>query len=73
MKILGIDPGSYRMGFGLIEKTGNQMSLLHCETIESRHELLEERLRELGLRLNHLLDVYRPNTAVVEQVFLGKN
>jgi crossover junction endodeoxyribonuclease RuvC len=73
VKILGIDPGSYRMGFGLIEKTGNQMSLIHCETIQSHSELLEDRLRELGLRLNALLELHRPQTAVVERVFLGKN
>lgn len=73
VKILGIDPGSYRMGFGLIERVGDQMSLLHCETIESRHELLETRLCELGDRLNHLLEKFRPDFAVVEQVFLGKN
>ena len=73
VKILGIDPGSYRMGFGLIEKSALGLRLLHCETIQSDRPLLEERLREIGLRLEELLNQYRPQMAAVEQVFLGKN
>ena len=72
--ILGIDPGTTIMGFGLIKEVGNKMSLLLL------NELILNKLDDHYLRLKHifertidLIEKYHPDEIAIEAPFFGKN
>ena len=72
--ILGIDPGTTIMGFGLIKVVGNKMSLILL------NELILNKLDDHYLRLKHifertidLIEKYHPDEIAIEAPFFGKN
>ena len=72
--ILGIDPGTTIMGYGLIYIKENkmeliQMGVLHLSKLNS-HELKLKRIFERTLQL---VDKYKPDEVAVEAPFFGKN
>ena len=72
--ILGIDPGTTIMGYGLIHIKENkmeliQMGVLHLSKLES-HEL---KLKKIFERTLQLVDEYKPDELAVEAPFFGKN
>lgn len=72
--ILGIDPGTLIMGYGLIHIKGKkmeliQMGVLHLSKLGS-HELKLKRIFERTLQL---VDEYKPDEFAVEAPFFGKN
>jgi crossover junction endodeoxyribonuclease RuvC len=74
MRILGIDPGSTATGFGLIERLdGNLIHVAHGTLKPPRTAELAERLSFLHRGLSDIIDRYRPEVAVVEQVFVARN
>lgn len=72
--ILGIDPGSRRTGFGLIEKNGNHNRYVHSGTIRLNERLtLAERLVILDEKLMELIEEYQPHCGSIESIFFSKN
>ena len=72
--ILGIDPGTTIMGYGLIQIEGKkmellQMGILHLSKLSS-HELKLKRIFERTLAM---IDEYKPDELAVEAPFFGKN
>ena len=75
MKILGIDPGTATTGFAIIEKRGGGVvRALDYGVITTLAGLpMEQRLVELAQDLEALLSEYKPEVAVVEQLFFANN
>lgn len=75
MVILGLDPGLARTGFGLINmKKPQAPEYITCGCLTTPHYLTsEDRLVMLGEDLEKLIGQHRPDLAVIEQVFFGKN
>lgn len=74
MKILGIDPGSGIIGFGLIERTKKLPRLIDAGVI--RTTIGDEpaaRLKELYDSMSELLVELKPDTASVEKLFFAQN
>jgi len=70
MKILGVDPGTARLGWGLIDNE----TMIACGCWETKPELAEEkRLNFLFKKLNRLIKQYRPEAVAVEKLFFFKN
>ena len=72
--ILGIDPGTTIMGYGIIHVKGRkiqliQMGVLHLSKLGS-HEL---KLKKIFERTLQLIDEYKPDELAVEAPFFGKN
>jgi len=70
MKILGVDPGTARLGWGVIETE----TMIDCGCLETKAGQPEE--KRLGLlfnRLNQLIKKYRPEAVAVEKLFFFKN
>jgi crossover junction endodeoxyribonuclease RuvC len=72
--ILGIDPGTTIMGFGLIKVTNRtmhfiQLNELHLKKYDS-HYL---KLKLIFDRTIHLIDTYHPDEIAIEAPFFGKN
>ena len=74
MRIIGIDPGLARVGYGIIEVQNEKKLLLDCGVIETNKAIKEEfRLYEVFRDLNELIDHWNPNMAAVEKFFFYRS
>ncbi len=74
MIILGIDPGLARVGFGLIETSPNQITMLDCGIIKTNKTQSEgERMVEIAKDLKELIQKWKPSLAAVEKFFFYKS
>jgi crossover junction endodeoxyribonuclease RuvC len=73
VRILGIDPGSLRTGYGVIECGGaNSKPLVHgC--IAAGGSTLSERLRRIFEGVQALIERYQPDEVAIERVFVNRN
>jgi crossover junction endodeoxyribonuclease RuvC len=72
--IVGIDPGSHRLGVGCVRKKGNSVTFLHAEVIQApAKEKLYERLAVIRKKLITLLDELKPHEVALENIFTAKN
>ena len=69
--ILGIDPGTMRIGYGVISKKGSHLTALDYGVIEPRAG--NGRFKELAQKLDKLIKKYKPEVAAVEKIFFSKN
>jgi crossover junction endodeoxyribonuclease RuvC len=72
---MGIDPGTVRLGYGVIECSGPaKVKYLECGIIAaSRRDDRTARLAEIGRGLRELLAEVRPDAVAIEEAFYGKN
>lgn len=74
MRILGIDCGSARTGYGVIESDGRDHRMLISGVIcTNTHWPFEKRLLEIVAELRRVMRDYRPEFAAVEEVFHAVN
>ena len=72
VRIIGIDPGLRRCGWGIIESEGNRLTYVACGTLTPPTDLaLAERLVLIHEGLNDLIDRFRPEEAAVEETFVS--
>lgn len=74
MRILGIDPGTAIVGWGVIEIEGGKITTIafgHIET--SKDTPLPRRLAEITTHLADIIHTYKPNESAVEELFFFKN
>ena len=70
MRVLGLDPGSRRTGYGLVEKSGNRLRCGAHGTIAPGARLdLPHRLHDIAERAGTLMDRERPEVVVIEEAF----
>lgn len=67
MIILGIDPGTTRIGYGLISKERNKLSCIHGGLISQPSPAL------VVTELSEIIKKYKPDMASVEKLFFFKN
>ncbi len=74
MKILGIDPGTRIVGYGMIEVKGSKLIPLVGGIIRTdKEEPPSKRLRQIHENMCVVLKRCRPDVAVVEEIFFGCN
>ena len=74
VRILGIDPGLRRTGWGVIDVEGNRLMFVACGSVETRETLpLAERLVAIHQGLTQVLGEFSPLEAAVEQTFVNKD
>ena len=74
IRILGIDPGLRRTGWGVVEITGNRLTFLGCGSVLTRNDdALAIRLLTIHDGLARILDQFRPDEAAVEATFVNKD
>ncbi len=72
--ILGIDPGTTIMGFGLIKVVGKQMQFLQLNELKlSKVDDHYVRLKQIFERTIELIDTHHPDEIAIEAPFFGKN
>lgn len=74
MITLGIDPGTARLGFGVIDSAEELLLLLDFGTIETGSQVpMPDRLLILHDCIVELITQHRPNVIAVEQLFFARN
>lgn len=78
MLVLGIDPGSQRTGWGIVEEKSGILKLVSCGIIRtttgsSAREPFSQRMAKIFLDLYEIVSKYSPRIAAVEQIFTAQN
>jgi crossover junction endodeoxyribonuclease RuvC len=72
--ILGIDPGTLIMGYGLISVTGKKAAIIEMGALKLGHKKDPyARLELIHLKVRELIDKHAPNSFAIESPFFGKN
>lgn len=74
MRILGVDPGTGILGFGVIEVDRNKPRMVDAGVIRTpTHQPLAERLVTIHDELSQLMDMYELHAMSVEKLFFSRN
>ncbi len=74
VRILGIDPGLNRTGWGVVESEGNRLRhVAHGVVTSNPADALSDRLTAIYSELAKIIVTWHPEEAAVEEVFVNKN
>ena len=74
MRIIGIDPGLARVGYGIIDEIEGKKIMIDCGIIETKStQKEEERLVEISKDLSSIIKIWNPNSAAVEKFFFYRS
>ena len=72
-RVLGIDPGLTRLGFGVVEESSGRLKCLRTGTLKTKPGPSPQRLRTVFEGIGSLISEFRPAAVAVEKVFLKLN
>lgn len=72
-RIIGIDPGSRKTGFGVIDLIGGQLKYITSGVIKSTDGDFTDRLKVIHQSVRALIKEYNPHIMSIESVFVHKN
>ena len=74
MRIIGIDPGTGILGFGVIDAEGDKATLVDAGVVRTNvHQPLDERLEEIYNCLSDIIEETKPAIMVIEKLFFAQN
>lgn len=74
MKILGVDPGIARTGWGILEARNSKLEARNYGCIESSPSLsIERRLQKLHIEITKIIKREKPEVLVIEELFFNTN
>lgn len=74
MRVLGIDPGTLKMGYGLVDEVGDGMAMVDCGVIALASRIpVEQRLAALYGRIGEIVAKYEPDEVAIEEPFVAGN
>lgn len=74
MLILGIDPGTARLGFGLVENGQKKLKFIAAGCLETTKEMATgDRLNFLYEEVGKVIKLHKPDVLAIEQLFFGIN
>ena len=73
LRILGIDPGSVKTGFGLIEVIAGKVCYVSSGVIRLPKKPIPERLGIIFESVQEIVQQHKPTEMAIEEVFLAKN
>jgi crossover junction endodeoxyribonuclease RuvC len=72
--ILGIDPGTAALGYGIVEKTGSRLRAIDYGCFETSPDSpMPERLLAIHTLLDELISLHQPAVVAVERLFFSRN
>ncbi|MBP6398475.1 MAG: crossover junction endodeoxyribonuclease RuvC [Saprospiraceae bacterium] len=73
-KILGVDPGTNILGYAILEITGKQVKIITFGVIKLfKEEDQAQKLKEIFLQVQEIIESYLPRYLAIEAPFYGKN
>jgi crossover junction endodeoxyribonuclease RuvC len=73
VRVLGVDPGSRVLGWGVIQRAGTRLEHVAHGTIIAQGDSFAARLAVIDDRLAEVIATHQPTTAAVETIFYSKN
>jgi crossover junction endodeoxyribonuclease RuvC len=73
VRVLGIDPGSQRTGFGVVDATGPRLIYVASGVIRTEQGEFSARLCEIFRCVRSVVAQYRPQEIAIERVFVNRN
>lgn len=74
MRIIGIDPGTGRLGFGVVDTAGGKLTLVDAGVITTpAHTPTNERLEDIFDSLTEIIASTKPDRMAVEKLFFARN
>jgi len=74
MKVLGIDPGTAALGYGIVERTGGRLREIDHGCLTTSPDLpLPERLLAIHALVDELIALHEPDLMGVERLFFSRN
>ena len=74
LKVIGLDPGTLNMGYGIMVFDSHHFEFVECSAIHcSPQQSIEQKLYRIHQELDILFKKHRPDHVALERVFLGKN
>ena len=71
--MLGIDPGSQRTGFGVLDATGSRLTYVASGVIRTGQAEFAARLCEIFRCMRSVVAQYQPHEIAIEKVFVNRN
>jgi crossover junction endodeoxyribonuclease RuvC len=73
VRVLGVDPGTRRLGWGVVERRGPKLLAVAAGVVKLREkEALETRLAKVHEALEDIIETYAPLTLAVEDIFYAE-
>ena len=73
IRVLGIDPGSQRTGFGVLDAAGTRLTYVASGVIRTSHAEFPLRLCEIFRCMQTVVAQYQPQEIAIEKVFVNRN
>ncbi len=74
MVILGIDPGSIKCGYGLLDLDRRTIVAAGADVVKTKaNDSLHIRINHIYTKINEIINEYNPDVIAVESIFYGKN
>jgi crossover junction endodeoxyribonuclease RuvC len=73
VRIMGLDPGSLRTGYAVVEADGARVQYVVSGAIRTDGDSLTERLQQIFAGVDQLTGEFRPDEVAVERVFMHRN
>ncbi|MCC6327711.1 MAG: crossover junction endodeoxyribonuclease RuvC [Acidobacteria bacterium] len=74
MRVLGIDPGSETLGWGVVEGSGNKYSLVEFGVVRSNpRQAFSKRLAKIFASVDEVAERLRPDAMAIEEAFYSVN
>jgi crossover junction endodeoxyribonuclease RuvC len=74
MRVLGIDPGTLNLGYGIVDEEGVEMTMVGCGVLSLSSKIpVEQRLSSLYKKLGEIVTRYQPDEVAIEEPFVAGN
>ena len=74
IRVIGIDPGTINMGYGIVDEEDGELKLVACGVISLLSKIpIENRLHAFYLKINKIISEFQPDEAAVEEPFVSTN
>jgi len=74
MRIIGIDPGTLILGYGIIDEVSGDIIHVACGALTAPSAMqLSDRLYKIYVNLRKIIEKYHPDVAAIEEPFVAKN
>jgi crossover junction endodeoxyribonuclease RuvC len=74
MRVIGIDPGTLNLGYGIVDEVDESISMVECGVVALSSRIpIEQRLCSLHDRICEIIKRYHPDEAAIEEPFVAGN
>jgi crossover junction endodeoxyribonuclease RuvC len=74
MRVLGIDPGTLNMGYGVVDEDAGEMAMVDCGVVSLSSKVpVEQRLSSLYKKLVEIVARHQPDEVAIEEPFVAGN